>query len=301
MTIFQIQAFLEVARCKNISDAAKHLFMTQPALGRQLTAMEQELNMQLMIRNNRGVKLTPAGIALKESFEKLMVSYKEGVEAAEKASYGFSTTLSIGVLEELRVADLISHLIDYFEQNYPNIDIHIRRMSFGALLDGLYNDSLDAVISLDVNFLGSSELSIMNLRSYIPAFAVPVGHPLASAEQLNYKDFLDVPIAIVDKDDCAEGVKKIEDLFKQYGGFYPKLYFTTSMKDAVSWVEAGKKCAVLNMEMRITDSKRVKMYPIAAEGTYYVQLATKAGNDNQAVRLLLDYYSKADKNHMLDV
>lgn len=40
MTITQILAFLEVARCKSISEAAKHLYITQPALGRQLNRIE---------------------------------------------------------------------------------------------------------------------------------------------------------------------------------------------------------------------------------------------------------------------
>ena len=45
MTLVQIQSFLEVARCKNISEAAKHLFITQPTLGRQLTAIENTVEM----------------------------------------------------------------------------------------------------------------------------------------------------------------------------------------------------------------------------------------------------------------
>lgn len=70
MTLVQIRYFLEVARCKNISEAEKHLFITQPTLGRQLTAIESELNMQLMIRSNKGIQLTPAGIVLQEEFFK---------------------------------------------------------------------------------------------------------------------------------------------------------------------------------------------------------------------------------------
>ena len=289
MTIEQIQAFLELARCKSISDAAKRLYITQPALGRQLTAMEAELNMQLVFRSNRGVKLTPAGIALEKAFENVMDAYKKGVKEAKQISSGFAMALTIGVLEDLKIADWISSLLDFFEEKYPNIDIHIKRMSFGTLLNELYHGKLDAVISLDVNFLDNEGITCYNIKPYQPAFAVPLNHPLGVRDTLNYSDFKGVPMAIVDMDDCAGGVRHIERQFREHGGFYPNFYFTTSMKDVVFWVETGKKCAVVNMEMKIADSERVKMYPIETRESYYIQLAIKVGNENLALNLLKDY------------
>ena len=61
MTFNHIYYFLECAKCLNFSEAARNLFMTQPALGRQITALEKELNMQLFFRSTHGMKLTPAG------------------------------------------------------------------------------------------------------------------------------------------------------------------------------------------------------------------------------------------------
>lgn len=290
MTLVQIQYFLEVARCKNISEAAKHLFITQPTLGRQLTAIESELNMQLMIRSNKGIQLTPAGIVLQEEFEKVIACYKNGIERAGQANRGFSGTLTIGVLEELNVIDFIPGAVDYFEKNYPNIDVLVKRMSFGGLLDGLHHDELDAVISLDVNFMGQPGLKISNLKPYTPAFIVPCSHPLAKKETVDFSDFRDVPLAIVDREDCSEGVGKIEKLFLECGGFYPRFYFTTSMKDAVLWLETGKKCAVLNMDMQIADSRQVRVYPIFNDDETNIQLASREGNGNLALRLLEEYF-----------
>lgn len=291
MTLSQIQYFLETARYKNISVAAKHLYITQPTLGRQLTAIEKELNMQLMIRSNKGIRLTPAGIVLQEEFEKLMSVYKNGVEKAAQASQGFSGTLSVGILEQLKVAELIPPIVDYFESNYPNIDISIKSLSFKELVDGLYQKKLDASISLDVNFVEQPELLMQNLKRYTPAFAVPISHPLSRKAQLEYQDFSGIPLAIVDREDCKAGVAQVEERCRQYGGFYPNLYFTSSMKDAVLWVESGKKCAILNMEMKIADSDMVKMYPIevAREEGNYIQLAYMEENDNIALRLLKEF------------
>lgn len=70
MTITQIKYFITAAKCLNFTKAASKLYITQPALSRQISAIEEELNVQLFVRNNRSVKLTPAGMALVEPFER---------------------------------------------------------------------------------------------------------------------------------------------------------------------------------------------------------------------------------------
>lgn len=291
MTTTQIQAFLEVAKCQNISEAAKRLYITQPALGRQLTAIERELNMQLLIRNNRGVRLTPAGVALQAELEKAMEHVKTGIANAKQMSFGYSGNLTIGVLEELDIMDELADMITFFEQNYPNISIKFKRNSFGALVEGLYDESLDAVLSLSVNFLGCTGLEIQSIRDSQPAFAVPISHPLAKKESLSFSDFKGIPLAIVDKDDCSGGVHFVEETFYKNAGFYPDFYFTTAMKDAMLWVESGKKCAVINMDMTVAKSKHVKMYPFEdADVNFSIQFANKAACEKYEVHLLKKYF-----------
>ena len=47
MTITQIKYFITTAKCLNFTKAASQLYITQPALSRQIAAIEAELNMQL--------------------------------------------------------------------------------------------------------------------------------------------------------------------------------------------------------------------------------------------------------------
>ena len=70
MTYNQIRYFLKVAEELNFLKAAEKLYMTQPALGRQITALEKELNLQLLIRSTHGMKLTPAGKYFQKEWKK---------------------------------------------------------------------------------------------------------------------------------------------------------------------------------------------------------------------------------------
>lgn len=51
MIFYMYRIFLTAARCLNFTEAAQQLFITQPALSQQITAIEAELNMQLFIRH----------------------------------------------------------------------------------------------------------------------------------------------------------------------------------------------------------------------------------------------------------
>ena len=289
MTISQIQYFLETAECKNISKAAKRLYITQPNLGRQLTAMEKELNMQLLIRSNKGIRLTPAGEMIRKYFAQIMSLYKEGTEKAMYASRGFSGTLTLGILDGLNVQEILPKTIQYFEETYPQIELQILRLSFLPLIEGLYNRSLDGAISLDVTFWRQKDLELYNWKPYHPAFAVPVPHPLASKESLDFRDFKNISLVIVDRDECAAGVQNLIKLCQDQGGFYPKLHFTTTMQDALFWVESGSKCALLNMEMQIVASPAVKMYPFVPPNETNIQLAVYRENSNITRKLLVDF------------
>ncbi|MEG6511548.1 LysR family transcriptional regulator [Desulforamulus ruminis] len=61
MRIEQLEYFLEVAECKNISQAADNLFVGQSTVSSAIIALEKELNIKLMKRTSHGVVLTPIG------------------------------------------------------------------------------------------------------------------------------------------------------------------------------------------------------------------------------------------------
>lgn len=289
MTLTQIQFFLEVARCKNISTAAEHLYTTQPGLSRQLTSMEQELNMQLLIRNNKGIRLTPAGQVLQEEFQKLMELYVESVQKAQIASWGYSDSISIGILEGLKIDGFLPRILDFFNSSYPQVHISIKRLTFGKLLEELRAGQLDAVISLDINFLGQNELVLCNLMPYRAMYFVPGQHPLAQRDSLTAADFKNVPLAIVEISDAAEGVEKVRQFFHQHGGFWPTFHFSATMKDALLWVESGSRCALLNDCVEVFDSTLVKTYPTEVPEENYLQFAYLKGNQNRMLKVLTEF------------
>lgn len=70
MNIKQIEYFVEVAKTKNYTKAAEKLYISQSAITKQIFLLEEELKVELFVRNNKGAKLTLAGeLFLKDATE----------------------------------------------------------------------------------------------------------------------------------------------------------------------------------------------------------------------------------------
>ena len=61
MDFKELESFVEIAKVKSFSTAAKNLFLTQPALSNQIAKLEKELGTALFERNNNKTEFTPAG------------------------------------------------------------------------------------------------------------------------------------------------------------------------------------------------------------------------------------------------
>ena len=64
MRFNQIEYFLELARVLNFTKASKNLYISQPALSKQIAGLEDQLGVKLFIRGNHTLSLTEAGVQL---------------------------------------------------------------------------------------------------------------------------------------------------------------------------------------------------------------------------------------------
>lgn len=219
MTVDQIYYFLEIAQCGNLTEASAHLHLTQPTLSRQLTNMERELNMQLFIRSNHGLKLTTAGEVLYGEWAKTMESYEMGVERAKYAFRGIRGSLSIGVLDGLKIECFLPEILGHVEKDYPNVRIRLKSLSFIEIVEQLHHGSIDIGISLDVNFAEQEGLVTKNIKSYVQALALPRRRFPDEGKPVAISELKDEQFVIVNRRECEFGVRCVVDLCREYGGF----------------------------------------------------------------------------------
>ena len=177
----QLQYFLKVAETLNISQAARELGMTQPALSRQVRAFEDSLESPLLDRGKRSIALTRAGEAMVTEGETIMRSvtmglkrFRSEVEGVE-LRIGFAPSLAIGLIEGALAC---------FSRHYPGVRVSWFDLSTQEMWQGLKREELDLILEIEnddpaIHWQPISEKPIR--------MAVPTQHPLAERPFLTPK------------------------------------------------------------------------------------------------------------------
>lgn len=134
--------FYTVSLHKNISGAAKELFISQPAISKAISKLEQNLNTKLFTRSSRGVTLTFEGELLFEQVKKAFLSIKYGEQQLKRAAGLGVSTLSIGVSTTLCKYVLLPYLKQFIKDN-PHIKVSISCQSSLETIDAIEKGTLD--------------------------------------------------------------------------------------------------------------------------------------------------------------
>ena len=115
MTIVQVRYVLEVARCLNISHAAKHLFVTQSALSQQIARLESELGYLLFQREVHGLRLTKEGEAFCRAAEPVLEAWTQFSQYALSLCASGRRSLRIVIGPRVYSNRLFGDIVQYFD------------------------------------------------------------------------------------------------------------------------------------------------------------------------------------------
>ena len=136
------QIFNTVAGTGNISQAAKELYISQPAISKAIAKLEAGLNVRLFTRNSRGVKLTEEGRLLYEYTGRAFEELRRGEESLRRITTLGIGHIRIGVSTTLCKYILLPYLKEFISL-YPHIRISIQCQSTLHTLSLLESGSID--------------------------------------------------------------------------------------------------------------------------------------------------------------
>jgi DNA-binding transcriptional LysR family regulator len=127
MELRLLRAFLTVARMKHFGRAADSLALSQPALSKQIAALEESVGAKLFERGRHGAELTVFGETFLADAEMLVRDADDVLARAREASGGKRGFLRVGLgLSTLTIAP---RLIAEFRQRHPDISVTLHDLS----------------------------------------------------------------------------------------------------------------------------------------------------------------------------
>ncbi len=186
------RSFVIVAEEGNIGRAATRLFITQPALSRQLQQLEEELGVALLVRVPRGVELTDAG-------RELLDKARAALDAAEQAlTIGKPVEPSGRLAVGVAIAGHRDHwfeLGDAFTARYPRVDVEIYTALSELLQRQVVAGELDVGIVLEPNRLPGLSYQLVRAESLL--VWMHAAHPLAGRTELTLADLDGVAVTVM--------------------------------------------------------------------------------------------------------
>ncbi|MEV6409578.1 LysR family transcriptional regulator [Streptomyces bobili] len=187
-----LRYFAAVAEELHFTRAAERLFVSQPALSKQIRMLERQLGAPLFERDRQGVRLTPVGAALLPHASQVLAAWDAAREAVEVAKAGQRTTLLVGMSTSPGRSGLLPAIRSRFTDAHPDVTVKLRQVSWEDSTAGLSDASSDlAFIWLPLP--DPDRYTWVVVAEEPRLVALPQEHPLAARAAIDFADLLDEP------------------------------------------------------------------------------------------------------------
>jgi len=244
----QIKYFIEVAKREHVTEAANKLHVAQSAVSRQIFNLEEELGVDLFIREGRTVRLTRIGKVFLDHMERAINVIDDAKQVVEEYVDPKKGTIHVGFSASL-ASYILPTAIFYFRKQYPDVKFELNQCS--------YNELIDAVIKGEINIaiLGPLPAEKEKIKSSVLftediVALLPSNHPLANRSaikltELRNDSFVLFPEGFVLRKVIMEGCIQ--------RGFHPTVSFEGKDLDAIKGLVSAGLGVTLIPEVTLID------------------------------------------------
>lgn len=209
----QLRYFVAVAEAGNISHAAKKIFLTQPALSRQIKALEEEIGQCLLERQAHSIRLTPAGETLVREARELLTHAGQVLERVRETGRGLR--LRVGYAPSL-AAGILSPAVEVFTQAHVGVRVELFGLSTQEMLAGLAAGTLDVILTVGQANRRPGVKWIPLVRAPWK-LAVSRRHPLAARKRVTPAEVAGEPLLVFCQRDYPEYWEAVTTWLRAHG------------------------------------------------------------------------------------
>lgn len=186
-----LRYFVTVAEEGNLTRAAERLFVSQPALTKQIRQLENRLGVRLFTRSRAGMALTEPGRALADRAPALLDGWDDAWRAATAASRRAARVLHVGYLASA-ANEATPRIIAAFARRRPGWRVEMRQAPWSAPAAGLDDGAVDVAL-VRLPFPGQDGFRVEVLLTEPRCVALPAAHPLAARDAIAFRELWDEP------------------------------------------------------------------------------------------------------------
>lgn len=203
MTLQQLKYAIAVAESGSMNEAAKRLFISQPSLSGMIKELEEEVDMQIFLRSNRGILITPEGEEFLGYARQVVEQYRlmedRYIEKKVKKKFSVSTqhyTFAVKAFVEL-VKQVGMEEYEFAIYETKTYDIMEAVKTFKSEIGILYMNEFNQKVM--EKLLHENSLEFVELFPCDTCVYLWIGHPLANQESISMKELEEYPCLSFDQ------------------------------------------------------------------------------------------------------
>lgn len=192
MNTVQLETFIRVAEAGSFNKAAEQLYITPPAVTKQINLFEGELGIQLFVRTHRGLMLTEAGKSFYRDAQYILQYCSDSIERGKKAMQDNGNVIRIGT-SPMTPAQPLVYSWSKLQEKCP--EIKFRLVPFVNTIENAreilknLGQNIDVVAGIfDETMLNLRQCAGLEISREPICCAVSLQHPLAKKEILKISD-----------------------------------------------------------------------------------------------------------------
>ncbi len=278
MDLRHLRYFQAVAEELSFSKAARRLRIAQPALSRAVRDLEHEIGVQLMDRDRRSVRLTPAGAVLLRETSLLMDRLDESLRRVRRAAAGEDGELRLGYIGP-PTQPFLGRLLREYRRRFPRITVILEERTPERVWEMVSRGRLAIGLTRPVLAHEALGLKSLTLRQETLCVVVPADHLLAKRDSVQWRDLANEPIILLARREGAGSHDAILAACQQ-AGFTPRLAHTPSLIGTIQqYVEAGAGIGIVPESVRPA-APSLRLLPLKPRHTIpLVMVWAKDGDD----------------------
>ena len=260
----RLEYFVAVGEELSFRRAAKRVGISQPALTKQIAALEAELGRDLLIRDGRRiVGLTPSGADFVGKARHVLAYLEQAARSAASIAEGKQGRLRLGICEDA-ATKVLARVLSVFRVRLPKIDFEVVELSSAGMASALHQNDID--IGLVVPPIEGGSLAVEPLWHEDLCVALPEAHSLSVRAQIACSDLAGVDLIVAHSQLAPGGHDYIRDVFRA-SDMVPRISAQALRRSTrIMLVAAGLGATFVPASLTSTSIAGVVMRPFTAPG-----------------------------------
>ncbi len=228
MNTRQLSYLLTIAETGSLSAAAKEAGVSQPALSKYLSELEDELGTELFLRHKKHLYPTPAGKVYLNAANRIIAVKEQTYQMIAELSGGYQKTITIGVTP-LRGSIAIARIFNQFHRRYPNVKIEMKERYMAGLRKAILDHTVDLALGTcndpDEPGIVHTSFHEEDLILFVPSFhplAYQASRDLSHLTSIDIRKFQDTPFLLATENST---IRQTADIIFQQNQMQPTVVY----------------------------------------------------------------------------